>query len=227
MVKIALLASSGHASGVGSTSEQCCSFPVSACPTSTQRFLGLLRVVQGLLLPLAQTLPALPVLYQLLNSVGKVRQRNLDAANLGLSRGGPRQEPKGGWGARRRAIPGISASPVRPPWPAVNSSCSRHVALPELIERPTKYTNKSLPSKQSDCQFLWCVLTPRRETIHKPSRLIPTGKASYLKFHSNRNLHHLIFSSRKHRKWALCRGLGSGQMCYIARQGFLGHHRPK
>lgn len=132
-----------------------------------------------------------------------------------------------GEGGGARAIPGISENPVCPPWPAVSASCSRHVALPELTERPTKYTNKSLPSKQSDCQFLWCVLTPRKETIHKTSRLLPTGQDSYLKIHSNRNLYHLILSSRKHRKWALCRRLGVGSMCYTARQGFSGHHRPK
>lgn len=151
MLKIALLASSGHASGVGNTSEPFCSFPVSTCPTPTQRFLGLLHLVQGLLLPRAQTLSS----HQLLNSVDKVRQRNLNAANPGLSRGGPRQKPREGWG---HAIAGISENPVCPPWPAVSASCSRHVALPELIElieRPTKYTNKSPPSKQSDCQFLW------------------------------------------------------------------------
>lgn len=143
----------------------------------------------------------------------------MDAANPGLSRGGPGQKPREGWG---RAIPGISENPVCPPWPAVSASCSRHVALPELTERPTKYTNKRLPSKQSDCQFLWCVLTPRKETIHKPSRLLPTGQDSYLKIHSNRNLYHLILSSRKHRKWALCRGLGMGVCATQQGRDFLG-----
>lgn len=72
-------------------------------------------------------------LYQFLDSVAKVRQRNSDAANPGLSRGGPRQKPRGGWGAR--AIPGISASPVRPPWPAVSASCSRHAQLCQNLQK--------------------------------------------------------------------------------------------